>query len=347
MIYLDNASTTRPQFFVEKYDNSWMNHNARYAYELQHVITDCRDKIKQCIGANGGKIIFCRCATEAIEVIGRKFCALACSPKEHDCVWNNCNIHQHGWQYNSDAQGYVCQLVNQLTGEYDFEIDKKGISVHVTNQYLICDATAAIGKVEIPKNLDNWCDALFFSCHKIHGPHIGVLWIGDRLCEAWGLSDDERNNYDFLHGTLDSGAVIAATDAIFEATSYIDRKIDYYDDLLQTLISELIRANIPHDLIGDSYDAADYTSATSAIVLPGVNADALQQWLAGKNCFIGIGASACSQSHDYRVLCDGYNLSKQKAEQTIRISFSMDNDKQDILDFVEYLKEYRNIFCKN
>ncbi len=347
MIYLDNASTTRPQFFAEKYDDSWMNHNARYAYELQHVITDCRNRIKECIGAKGGKIIFCRCATEAIEIVGRNFHTLVCSAKEHDCVWDNCNIHQDRWEYEGATQGYVCQLVNQLTGEYDFEIDKKGYFARSHDQYLICDATAAIGKVEIPENLDNWCDALFFSCHKIHGPHIGILWFSDRLCEAWGLSDDERNNYDFLHGTLDSSAVIAATDAISAATSDIDRKADYYDELLQTLVSELIRANIPHDLIGDSYDAADYTSATNAIVLPGVNADSLQQWLASKNCFIGIGASACSESHDYRVLCDGYNLSKQKAEQTIRVSFSMDNDKQDVLDFVEYLKEYRNIFCEN
>ena len=347
MIYLDNASTTRPQFFAEKYDDSWMNHNARYSYELQHVITDCRNKIKECIGAKGGKIIFCRCATEAIEIISRNFCNLACSAKEHDCVWDNCNIHQNRCGYDGDAQGYVRQLVNQLTGEYDFEIDKKGRFARSHDQYLICDATAAIGKVEIPKNLDDWCDALFFSCHKIHGPHIGILWLGDRLCKAWGLSDDERNNYDFLHGTLDSSSVIASTNAISAATSYVDMKADYYDELLQTLVSELIRANIPHDLIGDSYDAADYTSATNAIVLPGINADSLQQWLASKNCFIGVGASACSESHDYRVLCDGYNLSKQEAEQTIRVSFSMDNDKQDILYFVEHLKEYRNIFCEN
>lgn len=347
MIYLDNASTTRPQFFAEKYDDSWMNHNARYSYELQRVITDCRNIIKECIGAKGGKIIFCRCATEAIEIVSRNFCNLACSAKEHDCVWDNCNIHQNRREYDNDAQGYVCQLVNQLTGEYDFEIDKKGRFARSHDQYLICDATAAIGKVEIPKNLDDWCDALFFSCHKIHGPHIGILWLGDRLCEEWNLSNDERNNYDFLHGTLDSSAVIAATDAISAATSDIDMKADYYDELLQTLVSELIRANISHDLIGDSYDAADYTSATNAIVLPGINADALQQWLASKNCFIGVGASACSESHNYRVLCDGYNLSKQEAEQTIRVSFSMDNDKQDVLDFVEYLKEYRNIFCEN
>lgn len=346
MIYLDNASTTKQVYFPPKWDDSWMNHNARYSYELQHVITDCRNRIKQCIGAKSGKIIFCRCATEAMEIIGRNFHTLACSAKEHDCVWDNCDIHLgKWWQYDGDVQGYVCQLVNQLTGEYDFEIYKKGIFTRAHDQYLICDATAAIGKVEIPndEDLDNWCDALFFSCHKIAGPHIGVLWLGDRLCEAWELSDDERNNYDLVHGTLDSGAVIAATEAIIAVTSHVYDAERHYDELLQTLVSELIRADIPHDLIGDSYDAVDYTPGINAIVLPGVNADSLQQWLASKSIYIGVGHSSCSENEDFRVL-EAYGLTKSRADQTIRISFSMDNDIEDVKILVNEIVKYKKFF---
>lgn len=345
MIYLDNASTTKPKFFTSDLDDSWMNHNAQYTYSLKHTITACREDIKKAIGATGGKIIFCRCASEAMDIISNEFKRLACFVKEHDCVWDNCFYQDFEWRNIPAADGYVCQLVNQLTGEYDLEIWKKGNFAHSNNQYFFCDATAAIGKVEIPARIDEWCDGLFFSCHKIHGPHIGVLWICDRLCGEWDLTKDERNNHDFLHGTLDAGAVIAATKAIICATSDIKDLEGYYDTLLNRLVSGLIKAGIDHELVGDKNNhMADYTSAINTIVLPGLNADSLQLWLASRNVYVGLGASACSDRHDYRVLCSGYDLSKPQAESAIRVSFCEDNTVEEIDRLVELIKEYKNIF---
>ena len=80
--------------------------------------------------------------------------------------------------------------------------------------------------------------------------------------------------------------------------------------------------------------------------MDGINADALQQYLADRGIYIGIGASACSGSHNYRVLCSGYGLSIDEAQRTIRVSFDFENTESEIDEFINAVNDFRGAFLR-
>ena len=88
----------------------------------------------------------------------------------------------------------------------------------------------------------------------------------------------------------------------------------------------------------------DSTAAINAIRLNGINADALQQFLASRGVYVGVGGSACSAAHDYRVL-RAYGLTDDEASEVIRVSFGDETTASDIEALVEGIKEYRRQFC--
>ena len=71
MIYLDNAATTVCKFPASVYDDIWSNANAPYKFgrKARELADDCREKVKECLGVKGGKVIFCSNASEAAKIL--------------------------------------------------------------------------------------------------------------------------------------------------------------------------------------------------------------------------------------------------------------------------------------
>ena len=119
-----------------------------------------------------------------------------------------------------------------------------------------------------------------------------------------------------------------------------------YGELLDHLIDGLIEKNIDFQLIPDCEDESSnkFTLAINAIRLPGFNARALQSYLASKEIYTGLGQSSCADKADRRILCQGYGLSEQEADEVIRVSFgensSVDEVKALIDGIVTFRKEY-------
>ena len=86
-----------------------------------------------------------------------------------------------------------------------------------------------------------------------------------------------------------------------------------------------------------------FTCSINAIRLNGINADALQQFLASRGIYVGVGGSACSAAHDYRVL-RAYGLTDGEASEVIRVSFGDETTARDIEALVEGIKEYKGMF---
>ena len=92
--YLDSAATTKPKYFAKDYSYNWMNSNTNYARSEKQDLDDARKRIMDCLKVKTGKVLFCRCATEAVEWLCDKFKNYAdwdddeifCSPYEHDSV---------------------------------------------------------------------------------------------------------------------------------------------------------------------------------------------------------------------------------------------------------------------
>lgn len=337
MVFLDYASTCPiVKFSSKQYDGFHCNPNAAYAYEERKVLMDCEERIKAAIGVKGGHVLYFRCATEAIDWLVWDIGGRAHSPYEHDA----CTL---GVEIAPDkvvaGDFYIHQWVNHITGEI---FDLKTIRSQLPETCkLIVDATAGFGKAKLPSDLDNIADALFMSGHKIGCPELSFMWLSDNLCEWLGAAKDIRNQWGLHHGSLSVASVMALTDAVEWACENGDRVDGHSVGLYVQMNNLLDEACIEHR---DVLEHQIFTCSINAIRLLGINADALQQFLASRGIYVGVGGSACSAAHDYRVL-RAYGLTDDEASEVIRVSFGEETTESDIEALVEGIKEYRRQFC--
>ncbi len=356
-VFLDWASTSP----IVKYPCSnygpFMNVNANYAYKEKKLLKECEDRVKKAIGAKSGKVIFGGTSSQLIENLfthiydeTNEYLTI-CSVYEHDAMWRfadqwgNIDSLKHVIQtYHGDKQLIVCLMgVNNLTGEI-MPIEEIGSLCRKHGAFCICDMTAMIGKAPISDNIDQWCDCAVWSSHKL-GTELGIgaMWISDRL--------DKRLNGFKLHGTPNLAGALAMAQAVEDAcdSHKLGQNMIHYGELLDHMIDGLIEKDIDFQLIPEYEDnepSNKFALAINAIRLPGFNADVLQQFLASKQVYVSIGGSACAEKHDYRVLENGYNLTKQEASEVIRVSFSVDSSVEDVEALIEGIKEFQNTYVK-
>ena len=218
-VFLDWASTSPVVRFPIDTSKQWRNPNAAYAYEERKVLMDCEERIKAAIGAKSGHVLYFRCATDAFEWLWCKTIDVngatwfAHSPYEHDAaVYGRCAMPD-----KLDGADFYChQLVNQITGQiHDIKAVHKQLLQYEDVPFLICDCTAAIGKVSLrATKVCSYADAIVTSGHKYGCPDIAFMWVDDRLFEWLGGGKDIRNQYSLKHGSLSVGHVLALSDAV-------------------------------------------------------------------------------------------------------------------------------------
>lgn len=345
MVFLDYASTCPiVKFSSNQYNGFYGNPNAAYAYEERKVLMDCEERIKATIGVKCGHVLYFRCATEAIEWLQRKtkirdpYTWWRYSPYVHDCC-TQYGIVEEPSNVADDIDFYIHQWVNHITGEI---FNLKEIKTQLPeNVQLIVDATAGFGKAKLPSGLNDIADALFISGHKIGCPELSFMWLSDNLCEWLGAAKDIRNQWGLHHGSLSVASVMALTDAV-EWTCENGDRVDGHSVRLYVQMNDMLdKARIGHH---DVLEHQMFTCSINAIRFNGINADALQQFLATKGIYVGVGGSACSAAHDYRVL-RAYGLTDDEAAEVIRVSFGEETTESDIEALVEGIKEYRRQFC--
>ena len=346
MIYLEYAATNPfTKYPCSKY-GQFLNPNANYAYKEQKLLDDCANRVKAAIGAKSGKVVFGGTSSQLIEnlmnweingkrryteyVIGSKY--------EHDSfnkflVTRVANIDQL-MDTIAKNRGYrgcvIWQGVNNITGEI-FPVERIGTMCHWFNLFYICDMTAMIGKAKIPANIDQWCDCAIWSGHKLGTEGgIGAMWLSDKFND-W-LVDFK------LHGTPNLSGAMAITDATENACK---SPMKHYTDLYMHLYGKLVNANVQFQVISDRLK----TCAINAIMFDDINADSLQQYLASKQIYIGIGGSACSSLHDFRVL-NACGLTNDEASRVVRVSFGDETTERDIDEFVNAVVEYKEKFLR-
>ena len=349
IVYLDSSSSTKPKFFTKDCLKNWMNPNSVHqgGIEANKDLIDAENRIMKCLGLNSGKVLFCRCASEAVEWLCRQFHHYGenlytyCSPYEHDSVTNSCcynegNIDEELYYFNEDKI-YLHQYMNHITGRI-FDIESIGKKIQSTDGFFGSDITAALGHCKIPENLETFCDAVWFSGRKIHCETIGAIWVSDRLYN-YITKYDERN---LFSGTPNVAGAIALSYAVDYVTFKLNNNEVIWEFLASYLNSQLVENNIESYLIGTD-KAKSY--AINAIRLPGFNADGLVQYLSSKNIYISAGHSACSNDNiDSSRVLESFGLTKGEANETIRISFSDESGATDIDALVDGIVEYKRLF---
>ena len=351
MIYLDYAATNPfTKYPCSKY-GSFLNPNANYAYKEQKLLDECANRVKAAIGAKSGKVIFGGTSSQLIEnlisaiynIFRQKNiqCMALGSYVEHDSfnryIGHKCtdldDLDECLSCYN-DVQTFVLwQGVNNITGEI-MPVEEIGKLCHEHDAFYICDMTAMIGKSPIPANIDQWCDAAIWSGHKLGTEGgIGAMWISDKF-DKW-LGDFK------LHGTPNLAGAMAIADATKDACKTLTNNYNNYTGLYIYLANKFIIADIKFKPLSTN----TRTSAINAILLDGINADSLQQYLASKQIYVSIGGAACAESHDFRVL-NAYGLTNDEASHVIRVSFGENTTYNDIDEFVNAVVEYKEKFVR-
>lgn len=343
MVYLDHSATSYPTKYFAKDYYIPGNPNSPHALGLQanQALNEARQRIMDCLGVRSGKVLFCRCATEAVEWLCNKIVKLydknfqicdrryfvICSKYEHDSVFDCCGDvfsttnRLKDWMELNEI--YFHQYVNQLTGTV-FPIESIGKQVQSTGAFFGSDFTAAIGHYPLPENLDSFCDAVWFSGHKFGcEPGIGAIWLSDRLFKYLGGEEDSRNEFGLIHGTPNVSAAVAMSYAMEHAVE----KALVMEAKTQVLIIDLVRG-LRENSVNFSFVADNQfkSYAINAITFSGINGDALTQYLSTKSIYISPGHSACSSNaaNATRVL-EAFGLTKEQASQTVRISFGEDS----------------------
>lgn len=347
-VFLDWAATSPIVRFPIDTSKQWRNPNAAYAHEERKVLIDCEDRIKAAIGANGGHVLYFRCATDALEWLSVVTIAkmpdrwFAHSPYEHDAAVYG----SEAMPDKLDGVDFYChQLVNQLTGElFNIKDVHDQLLQYEDVPFLICDCTSAIHHVRLRTTKVCQCaDAVVTSAHKYGCPDIAFMWIDDRLFDWLDGRKDVRNQWGLKHGSISVGHVLALAEAVEWAcdSEHIDANEWHYTNFSVRLNAELDEIGIKHEWIGDGDDRI---AAINAIRLNGLNADSLQQYCASKGIYIGVGGSACNAAGDFRVL-NAYGLTNAEAAEVIRVSFDDETTKDDIDALVATIVEYKQKFC--
>lgn len=353
-VYLDWASTAPVRYFAKDYYIPG-NPNSQHGAGLQanQAMNEARKRIMDCLGVKSGKVLFCRCATEAVEWLCRKFLSYGdnlythCSQYEHDSVYNSSS---YDWDFNeyiefgypTNGNIYLHQHTNQLTGTVH-PIESIGKQVQSTGAFFGSDFTAAIGHYTLPENLESFCDAVWFSGHKFGcEPGIGAIWVSNRLFNYLHGIEDSHNNYNLIHGTPNVSAAVAMSYAMEHAVSNIEQKQKEWACLIVYMMAYLYNQGIESDIF-NHYDKRTY--AINALHLPNFNADALVQFLSSKGIYVSPGHSACSNDaiEATRVL-EAFGLTKEEASQTVRISFGESTTQEDIDVLVQGIVEFKNLF---
>lgn len=357
MIYLDYAATNPfTKYPCSKY-GQFLNPNANYAYKEQKLLDDCANRVKAAIGAKSGKVVFGGTSSQLIEnLMNRaKRNTVICSKYEHDSFW----------RYGFDSVGKIDEIpssianmpesygkmlimwqgVNNITGEI-FPVEQIGTICHGFNSFYICDMTAMIGKAPVPTNIDQWCDCAVWSGHKLGTEDgIGAMWLSDKFNE-W-LNDFK------LHGTPNLAGAMAITDATEDACKKVEeheaRAYELYRYMLNKFTDNDIHGAVINNVLksdkSNANEPAHSVFAINAIMFDDINADSLQQYLASKQIYIGIGGSACSSLHDFRVL-NACGLTNDEASRVVRVSFGDETTERDIDAFVNVVIDYKEKFVR-
>ena len=357
MIYLDYAATNPfTKYPCSKYGR-FLNPNANYAYKEQKLLDACANRVKAAIGAKSGKVVFGGTSSQLIEnLMNRaKRNTVTCSKYEHDSFWRH--------RFDSvdeidDIPNFIANMpesygkmlvmwqgVNNITGEI-FPIEQIGTICHGFNSFYICDMTAMIGKAPIPANIDQWCDCAVWSGHKLGTEGgIGAMWLSDKF-NNW-LGDFK------LHGTPNLAGAMAITgateDACKNAEEHEARVYELYRYMLDKFTDNDIHGAVVNNVLkpdkSNANEPAHSVYAINAVMFDDINADSLQQYLASKQIYIGIGGSACSSLHDFRVL-NACGLTNDEASRVVRVSFGDETTEHDIDEFVNAVVEYKEKFVR-
>lgn len=375
MVFLDNASTTKPyaevlNVMTEINTNEFYNPSALYGKSVQ-LTKQIETARKNIVSALGGSffdtLVFTSGATEANNLVLRNLAkkngTLLVSVGEHPSVYNTAlELKNNGYsveflKLNLNGTVNETDLLQKLsafsvvavsfmhvsneTGAInDIKKLTRLVKEHNPNTLVHSDGVQAFGKIEI--NVTNLgVDYYTISAHKIGGPKgVGALYIkqGNKLKPFIIGGEQEKG---MRAGTENVAGILGFEIAVKISMETLKQNYDAVQALNKTLKQELAKqapfANVLNLQIASPYIVV--------ISVKGVKSETLLHLLEEKEFLVANG-SACSSRFSNNRILEAMGLDKSLTASSIRVSFNQNNTQKEIKEFVQAFADVSQAYIK-
>lgn len=364
MIFLDNASTTKPddeilQNFIEN-QKFYFNPGALYKKSLE--ISENIEKTRQNIisllnGEINSSFLFTSSSTEANNIILN---SLISNNKNEEYIFSSL---EHPSVYNIAInllnQNRIVHFVNTKDGKIDINhlltlINKntKFCSlIHVSNEtgeindinniarlikeinpktFIHCDGVQALGKIKV--NLEN-IDFYTISSHKIYGLKGIAGFYAKNLKTLKPFVIGGGQEFNIRSGTTNAPMIFTFEKTIENAVKGQENHFNHTKKL-NLHLRELL-SNIDEIKINSSINASPNILSVSIL---GLNAETILNLLSTKDICVGIGSACSSRKSGNRIL-ESMNKTKEEILGNLRISFSKNTKLEEVDEFYNNLRE--------
>ena len=375
--YFDHAATTAVREEVLKEMLPYFSldfGNASSIYSLgrhnKKVIENSREKVAKAINANTKEIYFTGCGSES-DNLAIKGVAYANQNKgkhiittkiEHHAVLNSCEtLEKKGFKVtylNVDKDGFISleELENSITNETILisvmfanneigtiqQIKKIGQIAKKYNIYFHTDAVQAIGNVRIDVR-DMNIDLLSMSAHKFYGPKgVSALYVKNGV-EFEKIQDGGHQEKNKRAGTENVPGIVGMGKAI----ELIYKNFDEYNNKLKNLRDyyfSQVEKRIKNIKING--DRENRLPGNANISFKGVDGEELLLYLDAKGICASAGSACTTGSTSPSHVLVAIGLNDEFSNGSLRVTFGIDNTKEDV-DFlvdalVEIVEKLRN-----
>lgn len=372
MIYLDNASTTKPSERAKEAVFAAMEHFGnpssmhRLGIDAEKIIKKSAENVAGVLGVRPEDIYFTSGGTEANNTAILGFCQknkkrgrhIITTKIEHPSVLEPFRkLEKEGFEVTYigvDQNGVLaldefekalredtifvsCMWVNNETGNIQ-PVDKlKAImKKHAPNAALHVDAVQAFGKIEC-KPKKHGIDMLSLSAHKIHGiKGTGALYINSVNAEPLLIGGGQQKN--MRSGTENVAGISALGAACMEISlaSKFEKNAALKERLMKGILDK-----IPKVKVNGFGDMSPYVLNISFL---GIKAEILLHALEAQGIFVSTGSACSSNKPMPSHVLSAMGCGREEIMGAVRFSFGADIDEGDIDTVVSVLeKEVGNI----
>ena len=376
LVYLDNSATTKIsdaalKAYVDASDSYFGNPSSLHALgsEAEKVLKSARTSLLNSLGAAGYRAVFTASGSEAnnLAITGRALskeryrrgAKIITTDGEHASVNSTLeNLSKMGFkiakiptlsgkidlmrlreEMTQDTVLVTVMMVNNETGAlYDVKAVSDIMHRQAPEAILHVDATQSFMKIPFTvKSIG--ADMVTVSSHKIHGPKgVGALVINENVFTKKGLSPiifGGGQEFGLRSGTENVPAIAAfgcAVETEFCSLTENERKMrSLRDYLIEKIKSTPALSEIS---ITEPERSAPHILN---ITLPKIKSETMLHFLSSENIYVSSGSACSSNSQHKASALVAFGRSESEADTSIRISFSHDNEKEDIDKLCEAL----------
>ena len=357
-IYLDFQATTPTDprvveammpYWYEVFGNPH-SQSHRYGHEAHEAVERARQQVADLIGADSDEIIFTSGATESNNIVingvpnlEASRSSVAHSAIEHKCVMESCNALQENgypvYEIPVNAHGVVdtaklqalqddqIALVSVMYANNEIGTVQpvREISewAHEHGALFHVDAAQAAGKIPIDVIRDG-IDLMSLSAHKIYGPNgIGALYIRREIRHAVKpLMHGGFQEKGYRPGTLPLPLCIGFGKACELARNEMERDRENVETCRKTFLDTLSQKLSGFQL---NVDTDERIPGTLNLRLPVSDVDLVLNKLRDQIA-VSRGSACASGFIEPSHVLAAIGLSRDKADQSIRISFGRPSD---------------------